>query len=69
MPLLLICLVNRCPRIVKAFCNEIGSTLRALEEGTPWANTAELHIGLLKEVVMNDIKVPRLSNSLLGLLH
>jgi hypothetical protein len=25
---------------VKAFCNEIGSTLRALEEGTPWANKA-----------------------------
>jgi hypothetical protein len=29
------------PKEVKAFCNEIGSTLRALEEGTPWANKAE----------------------------
>jgi hypothetical protein len=36
---------------VKAFCNKIGSTLRALEEGTPWANKAEIYIGLLKETV------------------
>jgi hypothetical protein len=41
---------------VKAFCNEIGSTLRALEEGTPWANKAELCIGLLKEAVRKDMK-------------
>jgi hypothetical protein len=33
---------------VKTFCDEIGSTLRALEEGTPWANKTELYIGLLK---------------------
>ena len=31
---------------VKKFCHEIGTTLRVLEEGTPWANKAELHIGL-----------------------
>jgi hypothetical protein len=41
---------------VKAFCDEIGSTLRALEEGTPWANKAELYIGLLKEAVRKDMK-------------
>jgi hypothetical protein len=41
---------------VTAFCNEIGSTLRALEEGTPWANKAELYIGLLKEAVRKDMK-------------
>jgi hypothetical protein len=41
---------------VKAFCNEIGSTLRALEEGTPWANKADLYIGLLKEAVRKDMK-------------
>jgi hypothetical protein len=41
---------------VKAFCNEIGSTLRALEEGTPWANKAELNVGLLKEAVRKDMK-------------
>jgi hypothetical protein len=41
---------------VKAFCNEIGSTLRALEEGTPCANKAELYIGLLKEAFRKDMK-------------
>jgi hypothetical protein len=41
---------------VKTFCNEIGSTLRALEEGTPWASKAELYIGLLKEAVRKDLK-------------
>ena len=25
---------------VKKFCNDIGTTLRALEEGTPWSNKA-----------------------------
>ena len=29
---------------VKKFCNDIGTTLRALEEGTPWSNKAELYI-------------------------
>ena len=29
---------------VKKFCNDIGTTLRALEEGTPWSNNAELYI-------------------------
>ena len=28
---------------IKRFCNDIGTTLRALEEGTPWANKAELY--------------------------
>jgi hypothetical protein len=41
---------------VVVFSNEIGSTLRALEEGTPWANKAELYIGLLKEAVRKDMK-------------
>lgn len=41
---------------VKAFCQDIGTTLRALEEGTPWANKAELYIGLLKEAVVRDMK-------------
>ena len=36
---------------VRKFCNDIGRTLRALEEGTPWSNKAELYIGLLKEAV------------------
>ena len=36
---------------LKQFLNDIGPTLRALEEGTPWSNKAELYIGLLKEAV------------------
>ena len=36
---------------VRKFCNDIGTTLQALEEGTPWSNKAELYIGLLKEAV------------------
>jgi hypothetical protein len=41
---------------VKKFCNEIGTTLRVLEENTPWANKAELYIGLIKEAVRKDMK-------------
>jgi hypothetical protein len=41
---------------MRSFCNEIGVTLRALEEGTPWANKAELYIGLIKEAVRKDMK-------------
>eukprot|EP00957_Ditylum_brightwellii_P180413 13743038-Ditylum_brightwellii.AAC.1 len=36
---------------MKALCAEIGKMLRVLEEGTPWANKAELYVGLIKEVV------------------
>ena len=40
---------------IQKFCNDIGTTLQALEEGTPWSNKAELYIGLLKEAVRNDM--------------
>ena len=40
---------------VKNFCNDIGTTLRALEEGTPWSNKAELYIGLIKEAARKDM--------------
>ena len=36
---------------VRKFRNDIGTSQRALEEGTPWSNKAELHIGLLREAV------------------
>ena len=36
-------------------CNDIGTILWALEEGTPWYNKAELYIGLLKEAVRKDM--------------
>ena len=41
---------------VKKFCNDIGTTLRALEGGTPWSNKAELYIGLIKEAVRKDMR-------------
>jgi hypothetical protein len=41
---------------LRKFLNEIGTTLRILEEGTPWANKAELYIGLLKKAVRKDMK-------------
>jgi hypothetical protein len=41
---------------LKRFCQEIGTTMRYLEEGTPWANKAELYIGLIKEAVRKDMK-------------
>ena len=40
---------------IRKFCIDIGTTLRALEEGTPWSNKAELYIGLLKEAVQKDM--------------
>ena len=40
---------------MRKFCNDIGTALWALEEGTPWSNKAELYIGLLKEAVCKDM--------------
>ena len=34
---------------LRAFCNDIGTTLKILEENTPCSNKAKLYIGLLKE--------------------
>ena len=45
---------------VRKFSNQVGMTLRILERATPWANRAELYIGLLKEAVRKDM---RASNS------
>ena len=38
------------------FCNTTGTTLRALEKGTPLSNNAELYIKLMKEAVCKDMK-------------
>ena len=51
---------------VKKFCNDIGTTLGALEEGTPWSNKAELYIGLIKKAVWKDMHE---TNSLLCLFN
>ena len=44
-------------RATRKFCHQVGTTLRILEEGTPWANRAELYIGLLKEAVRKDLRI------------
>jgi hypothetical protein len=41
---------------MRNFCHEIRTSLPVLEEGTPWANKAELYIGLIKEAVRKDMK-------------
>jgi hypothetical protein len=41
---------------LRKFCQEIGTTLRTLEEGTQCANRAELYIGLIKEAVRKDMQ-------------
>jgi hypothetical protein len=41
---------------LRKFLGEIRTTLRVLEEGTPWANKAKLYIGLIKEAVQKDMK-------------
>jgi hypothetical protein len=41
---------------VRKLCLNMGTELRVLEEGTPWANKAELYIGLLKESVRKDMR-------------
>ena len=41
---------------LRKFCGDIGTTLRVLEEGTPWSNKAELYIGIIKEAVRKDMK-------------
>jgi hypothetical protein len=53
-------------RSLRQFCLEIGTSLRVLEEGTPWANKAELYIGLIKEDVCKDMIHFRIARSFSG---
>ena len=41
---------------LRDFCHRTGTSLRVLQEGTPWENRAELYIGLLKEAVHKYMK-------------
>ena len=41
---------------VRRFCTNIGTSLRVLEVGTPWANKEELYIGIIKEATRKDMK-------------
>ena len=40
---------------MRQLCNDVGTTLRILERGTPWANKAELYIDIIKEAVRKDM--------------
>ena len=33
---------------IKILCNQVGTIVKVLDKGTPWANTAELYIGIIK---------------------
>ena len=41
---------------VRRFCDKVGTTLKILEAHTPWANRAELYIGILKEATRKDLR-------------
>ena len=41
---------------VRRFCDQVGTTLKILEAHTPWANRAELYIGILKEATRKDLR-------------
>ena len=43
-------------KAVRKFCNQVGTTLRVLEESTQWANRAELYIGFLKKAIRKDLQ-------------
>ena len=40
---------------LKRFLHKIDTTLRILEEDTPWSNKYELYIGILKKAVRKDM--------------
>ena len=41
---------------VKTFRQQIGTTLRILEESTQWASLVDLYIGIIKEAIRKDIR-------------
>ena len=43
-------------RKVRKFCNNIGTTLRMLEEHTQWSNLAKLYVGITKEAARKDMR-------------
>jgi hypothetical protein len=44
----------QCNNDTRCFCHQVGTIMHVLEEGAPWANRAEMYIGLLKEAVRQD---------------
>ena len=55
MPSLVISLENKHQLMSSNTFKNVGSTLRLLEDGTPFANRAELIIGHLKAAVRKDL--------------
>ena len=53
---------------VKKFCNDIGTTLRVLDQGTPWSNTADLYIGLIKEAVRKKTCMNQILHCVFGIV-
>ena len=47
---------NHKSKEVRKCCHQIGTTLRYLEESTPWTNLSELYIGLIKESIIENMK-------------
>ena len=40
----------------KRICNQSGTAIRALEPNTPWANRAELYIGIFKDTIRKELR-------------
>ena len=40
----------------KRVCNQSGTAIRALEPNTPWANRAELYIGIFKDAIRKELR-------------
>jgi hypothetical protein len=40
----------------KILCDNVGTTIRQLERNTPWANRAELYVGLIKRAIKKEMK-------------
>ena len=41
---------------VRTFCVNVGTTLKTLEQGTPWATLEDSHIGMPKSAFSKDMK-------------
>ena len=37
-------------------CQLVDCTVQQLERGTPWSNRAEGHVGIVKSVILQDLK-------------
>ena len=40
----------------RKLCNKVGVTIRALEPNTPWANRAEVYVGIFKDGIRKELR-------------